>query len=69
MKLLNGKVLALDPNNVKALGNIGVSLNKLEKYEESIEYADKALAIQPNDVIALKNKEIALNNLKEKEDI
>lgn len=56
------KVLAIDPNYVLALVNIGIALN-LGQYEEAIRYFDKVLAIDPNNVFALDNKRLAIDNL------
>ncbi|MGD9673462.1 MAG: tetratricopeptide repeat protein [Candidatus Nitrosocosmicus sp.] len=57
------KVLAIDPNDVYALGNKGGALFNLGKYDEAITYYDKVLVIDPNDVYALGNKGGALFNL------
>ena len=43
--------------------NKGLALGNLGKYQEAIEWYDKALKIDPNYVDALNNKGIALNNL------
>ena len=45
------------------MNNKGLALNNLGKYEEAIEWYDKALKIDPNDVNALNNKGKALYNL------
>jgi tetratricopeptide (TPR) repeat protein len=43
--------------------NKGVNLYNIGKYQEYIEYYDKALALDPNFVSALYNKGNALNDL------
>ena len=45
------------------MGNKGLALDNLGKYEEAIEWYDKTLKIDPNNVFALYNKGFALNNL------
>src|SRR5574341_873832 len=57
------KALDLDPKNVKALYNKGLSLDNLGTYKEAITYYDKVLAIDPNDIAALNNKGAALDDL------
>ena len=37
------KALGIDPNNVLALNNKGISLHRLKKHNRCIEYYDKAL--------------------------
>ena len=56
-------MLVIDPNDVDALNNKVLALSNLGKFNESIEYYDKALAISPNDVYALNNKGFTLYNL------
>ena len=41
------KLLKIDPNHVNALNNKGLALNNLGKYEEAIDWFDKALEIDP----------------------
>ena len=41
------KSLAIDPTNVNALNGKAIILQNLQKYDEAIEYYDKALAIDP----------------------
>ena len=55
--------LQIDPNNVIALGNKGLALDKLGRYEEVIEEYDRILAIDPNDINALGNKGLDLDSL------
>ena len=43
-----------------ALNNKGLALKNLGKYQEAIEWYDKALKIDPNDIYALNNKGLAL---------
>jgi Flp pilus assembly protein TadD len=45
-------VLAIEPNNVNALNNKGIALDKLGRHEEAIAYLNRALAIAPNNVNA-----------------
>jgi len=47
----------------------GISFFNAGKYNEAIEYYDKALAIDPNNVSALKNKQLTYVKLKENEQI
>ena len=46
-----------------ALGNKGLALDKLGRYEEAIEEYDRILAIDPNDINALGNKGLDLDSL------
>ena len=39
------------------------ALHNLSKYQEAIEWYDKALKIDPNNILALNNKGLALSNL------
>ena len=48
--------------DVKSINNKGLALNDLGKYQEAIEYYDKALAINPTYLQALHNKGLALFN-------
>ena len=50
----------IDPNNTDPLYNKCGALNELEKYDEVIQYNDKALQIYPNDTLVLSNKSNAL---------
>ena len=45
--------LELDPDNVPILTNLGVTLSKEERWEESNEYLERALEINPENVNAL----------------
>ncbi|MFF1289288.1 tetratricopeptide repeat protein [Bacillus thuringiensis] len=47
----------------KAYKNKGISLDCLERYEEAIEYFDKALKLNPDDNGILLNKGIALDQM------
>lgn len=53
----------IDPKNITALVEKGISLDELGKYEEAINWYDKALQIDPKDVYALHSKGVALANL------
>jgi tetratricopeptide (TPR) repeat protein len=55
--------LAIDPNYVDALYNIGLALDSLERYQEAIGYFDTALAIHPNELYAFHNKGNLMNAL------
>ncbi|MYK06574.1 MAG: tetratricopeptide repeat protein, partial [Synechococcus sp. SB0670_bin_20] len=57
------KALAIDPNHLKALTNLGAALVQLGKLQESINYSKKALAINPNWPAALTNLGTALVQL------
>jgi len=57
---LNG-YLSMDPNNVLALINKGISLDGLGRFDE--EYYDKALSIEPNNKNTINNKAAVLINL------
>jgi dolichyl-phosphate-mannose-protein mannosyltransferase/tetratricopeptide repeat protein len=50
-------------NSVTVLNNKGSALAKLEMYNQSIVFFDKALAINPNNTAALNNKGLALAKL------
>lgn len=55
--------MAIDPHNIDALYNKGLSLGKLGNYTAAIESYNKALAVQPDDTNALINKGAALYDL------
>ena len=48
---------------LRALNNKGIALNNLGRYEEAIEYYDRALAIDPTLVESLSNKGASLHSL------
>ncbi|QDI88860.1 hypothetical protein Nisw_04665 [Candidatus Nitrosopumilus sp. SW] len=52
-------ILEIEPDNKFALNNITGVLIELDKFEESIEYADILLEIDPNNTKAMNNKAIA----------
>ena len=49
-KLLYDRVLAIDPRDAQALGNLSISLDALGDYEEFHKVALRALEIQPEDM-------------------
>ena len=53
--------LDADPNNIYALNDKGLVLDRLNKHAEAITYYEKALAIDPNDTGTLSNKGLALD--------
>jgi Flp pilus assembly protein TadD len=55
------KILAINPKNITALTNKGISLNYLGNHTGAILYYDKTLAIDPKNVRALNDKGISLN--------
>ena len=57
---MNG-YLSMDPNNVLALINKGISLDGPGRFDE--EYYDKALSIEPNNKNTINNKAAVLINL------
>jgi tetratricopeptide (TPR) repeat protein len=63
-----GDAVGQDPDiyisdNVSKLKEKGDALYKQGRYQEAIEYYDRALAMDPNDVSALNNKGNALGDL------
>ena len=46
------KLWRIDPKNVFALNNKGLALNNLGKYQEAIDWYDKALVVDPKYVYA-----------------
>ena len=56
--------MAIDPNFVEDLSLKGVVLHNLDRYQEAVEYLDKALAIDPNDKRVIDTKNFALNQIK-----
>jgi tetratricopeptide (TPR) repeat protein len=56
-------VLQIDPENISALVNKGVSLEKLNKNDEAIKCYEKALEIDPDHENARKNLDILLDKL------
>jgi tetratricopeptide (TPR) repeat protein len=57
-----GNLQAMDPNDVLALIDKAVALDKLGDHAEALDYIGKALVIDPKNTYAL-NKAVALNNL------
>jgi tetratricopeptide (TPR) repeat protein len=55
--------LAMDPNNVFILSNIGFDLNRIGNFSGGLKYADKALHIDPTNKYALNTKGNALYGL------
>jgi len=55
----------VNPEEFSALFNKGNTLLALKRYEEAIEYYDKALKIQPNNEFVQSNREEALKKLEE----
>jgi tetratricopeptide (TPR) repeat protein len=54
------KAIEIDPNDANAWYNKGISLGKLETYEEALKCYDKAIEIDPNHAYAWRNKAVAL---------
>ena len=48
---------------LRSINNKGIALNNLGRYEEAIEYYDRALAIDPTLVESLSNKGASLHSL------
>lgn len=57
------KALQIDPENIDALKNMGLSLMEKGKYEEAIEFFDAVLDREDSDVEAWKNKGICLDEI------
>ena len=57
------QALAIEPNNVEALGNKGAALISLGRSEKLFRYLIKYLDIDPINVSALGNKGVALKSL------
>lgn len=55
--------LALAPNHVGVLNNLGCTLMRLDRFQEAHVYFARALALAPNDVQALSNGGAVLNEL------
>jgi tetratricopeptide (TPR) repeat protein len=53
------QILAIDPNDVDALGEKDIVLDALGRFEEAIQYFDRVLAIDPNHILSLDAKEAA----------
>ncbi|MBO5738156.1 tetratricopeptide repeat protein [bacterium] len=54
------KALELDPNFVEALYAMGAALKKVEKYQESLKYLDRAIKLQPDFIHAKALKNLIL---------
>ena len=63
IKLYN-KILSIDPNNLSALNNLGLTYMRLKKYKEAVGYFQKAVELDPNFNLAKNNLKWALNQLK-----
>ena len=50
-----GEAVKLDPRNATIVNNLGFTLFKFEKYEESIGWLQKAIEIDPQRVVAYVN--------------
>ena len=61
--LLNSSSLMINSTDIEKLYNEGLALQKLQRYNESIEDDDKVLAIDPKHVGALNKKANILQNL------
>ena len=57
------QVLDIEPTNRNALNNIGVALNRQNKFLEAIEYLDKTIDIYPTYGLAYANRANAYNQL------
>jgi tetratricopeptide (TPR) repeat protein len=62
---LYDKVLEIEPNNVEALNNIGVSYNNAYNYEKAISLLKKCIAIAPDFALAYANLANSYNLLNE----
>ena len=65
---LKGQYPKFKPADYDSLRDKGVSLNRLGKDEEAIEYYDRALKIKPDDYDSLRNKGVSLSKLGKEED-
>jgi tetratricopeptide (TPR) repeat protein len=57
------KALALDPDNLEALTNLGTLVSDLGRSEESLALYDRALHVRPDDPAVLNNRGNALRSL------
>lgn len=60
---VNSSSAIINSNDLETLYNKANNFYKQQKYDEAIQYYDKALEIDPTDSGALNNKAIALKNL------
>jgi tetratricopeptide (TPR) repeat protein len=61
------KSAVLNPNNLKALNNVGLSFVRLNDFKNAIHFFDKVLEIDEYDSEAIYNKADALSNYNEEE--
>jgi len=61
------KAIELDPNNVDAYGNRGITYRHLKQYERAIEDYTKVIELDPNSAIAYYNRGITYRRLNQYE--
>ncbi|MDW3605491.1 MAG: tetratricopeptide repeat protein, partial [Nitrososphaeraceae archaeon] len=59
--------LAINPSSVNALNNKGLALEHLQRYDEALQFYDKALSLDPSSIQALNGTSSILAELKKEE--
>jgi CHAT domain-containing protein/Flp pilus assembly protein TadD len=59
------KAAALEPQNPQVLYGLGLACDRLEQYQDAVEYLNQALEIQPNYILALARRGLAYKELKQ----